>query len=188
MLSRCVVMNLAAIICSGIAAHAEDKKANDQAPQSAVNLVFGRYGFHSDPKISTTGCNVLMQLDQKTFLDTFQETHKLGLMNETLDRSKVTTEPNTLSLAFLFQMLPAATKTVYEENANADKCSFEQSITILDDYGNDKTILALSYNFTRAIYGKINWDNFPNQNMIKVAPGFRINPEFQAIVSGEHNP
>lgn len=84
-------------------------------------------------------------------------------------------------------MLPVATKPVYEENANADKCSFEQTVTILDDYGNNKTVRAFSYNFTRAIYRKINWDNFPAQNMIKVAPGFRINLEFQAIVSGEHN-
>jgi hypothetical protein len=71
-MSRCVATTLAAIICSGIAAQAEDKTANDQAPQSAVNIAFGRYGFHSDPKVSTTGCNVLMNLDQKTFLETFQ--------------------------------------------------------------------------------------------------------------------
>ena len=122
--------DLAAIICSAIAAYAEDKKANNQVPRSAVNIAFGRYGFHSDPKVSTTGCNVLMNLDQKTFLDTFQEIHEHGHMNEPLDRSKVNIEPNTLSLAFLSQMLPAATKTVYQENPNADNCYFEQTITI----------------------------------------------------------
>jgi hypothetical protein len=82
-------MTLAAIICSGITAHAEDKKANDQAPQSAVNIAFGRYGFHSDPKVSTTGCNVLMNLDQKTSLETFQEIHNRGPTNERLYISKV---------------------------------------------------------------------------------------------------
>lgn len=84
-------------------------------------------------------------------------------------------------------MIPAATKSLYDENAVADKCLFIQTITIIDDYGNDKTIPALSYNFTRDIYKKINWDNFPNQNMIKVAPGFRFDPEFQALVSREQN-
>ena len=187
MLFRCVVMTLGAIISSAIAARAEDKKANGQAPQSTVNMVFGRYGFHSDPKLSTTECNVNMNLDQKTFLENFKEIQKIGLLNETLDSSTVFTKPNTLSLAFLFQMIPAATKALYDENAHADKCSFKQTMTILDDYGNDKTVLALSYTFTRAIYRKINWDNFPNQNMIKVAPGFRIDPELQNMVSGEQN-
>jgi hypothetical protein len=187
MLSRCVVMTLGAIISSAIAAHAEDKKANGQAPQSTVNMVFGRYGYHSDPKLSATECNVHMNLDQKTFLDNFKEIQKIGLLNETLDSSTVFTEPNTLSLAFLFQMIPPATKDVYEENADADKCSFKQTMTVLDDFGNDMTVPALSYTFTRAIYRKINWDNFPNQNMIKVAPGFRIDPELQTMVSGEHN-
>jgi hypothetical protein len=44
MLSRCVVVTLGAIISSAIAAHAEDKKANGYAPQSTVNMIFGRYG------------------------------------------------------------------------------------------------------------------------------------------------
>jgi hypothetical protein len=120
--SRCVVVTLGAIITSAIAAHAEDKKANGQAPQSTVNMVFGRYGFHSDPKLSATECNVHMNLDQKTFLDNFKEIQRIGLLNETLGSSTVFTAPNTLSMAFLFQMIPAATKDVYEENAGADKC------------------------------------------------------------------
>lgn len=148
-MSSRIVITLATIVCSAIAADAQNKNANDQASQSMVSAIFARYGFHLDPKVSTTECNVLMNLDQKTFLDKFQEIQKLGLLNETLNSSDVFTEPNTMSLAFLFQMIPAATKEVYDENADADKCSFEQTMTILDDYGNNKTVRALSYNFTR---------------------------------------
>lgn len=186
MLSRCIVMIFAAIGWA-LAAHAEDKTAADQVPQSTINAVFGRFGFHSDPKVSSAGCSVHMNLDQKEFLAHFHEIQKIGLMNDMLDSSKVNTEPNTLSMGFLFVMLPTATKDIYEENVDADKCSFSQTMTILDDYGNDKTILALSYTFTRAIYKKINWDNFPNQNMMKVAPGFRFSPEFQTMISVEQN-
>jgi hypothetical protein len=183
MLPRYIVIALAGVFLSSIASRAED----NQDQQSTVNMVFGRFGFHIDPKVSGTKCIVHMNLNQKIFLDNFQTIKKLGLLNENLDNSAVFKEPNTLSMAFLFQMIPPATKSVYDENATANNCSFEQTITILDDYGNDKTVPALSYTFTRAIYSKINWDNFPNQNMVKVAPGFRFTPEFQSMVSGEQN-
>jgi hypothetical protein len=86
----------------------------------------------------------------------------------------------------MFVMIPTATKDAYDDNANADKCTFHQTLTFIDDYGNDKTISAFSYNFTRSIYKKINWENLPNGNMAKIAPGFRFSPEFQAKFAEEH--
>jgi hypothetical protein len=73
------------------------------------------------------------------------------------------------------------------KNANVDKCTFHQTLTIIDDYGNDKTILAFFYNFTRSIYKRANWDNLPSGNMLKIAPGFRFGPEFQTLLTEEHN-
>jgi hypothetical protein len=60
-----------------------------------------------------------------------------------------------------------------------------QTVTIIDDYGNDKTVHAASYTFTRALFKKINWDNFSAINMMKIAPGFEFDPEFKAVSSEE---
>jgi hypothetical protein len=197
MLHQCLTA-FTIVVCSLVAVQAEDKETNKQ---SAFNTlfgrfgfhsgpivsasVFGRFGFHSGPIVSASVCSVRMNLDQKTFLDHFQEIQKIGLLNDRLDQSRVYTQPTTLSMGLIFVIIPTVTKNIYEDNDGADKCSFSQTITILDDYGNDKTVPVLTYTFTRAIYQRINWDNFPNQNMIKVAPGFRFSPEFQAMVSDE---
>jgi len=178
---RCTAITVVGIFFSGLPSRAEDK----QPQESMINAVFGRFGFHTAPNVSPTKCIVKMDLNQKTFLDNFELIKKFGLLNETLDNSQIYKRPNSLSMAFMFQMLPVATKTLYEENSNADKCEFEQTITILDDYGNEKALLALSYTFTRAVHSKINWDNFPNQNIMKVAPKFRFTTIFQSMVSSE---
>lgn len=154
---------------------------------SALNSVFENFGFHSDPpKIAGAKCSVSMNVVQKTVLDKFPMLQKLGLFNQALGESETFKRPNTLSLAFIIQMLPVATKAAYESNSDIDKCSFKQTITVLDDYGNDETLPVATYGFTRAIYKKINWENFPAQNIMKVAVGFSFSPEFQARVSDEN--
>ena len=82
-------------------------------------------------------------------------------------------------------MLVPTTRAAFDDNTDVDKCSFEEILTTLDDYGNDKEVRTLSYNFTRSLFSKIIWAQFPDQNMMKVAPGFRFTPEFQSMVSSE---
>ncbi len=90
----------------------------------------------------------------------------------------INSKPNMLSMAFVLEMLPVATKEIYDNNKDVDRCEFSQSLSSVDDYGNDKEILMLTYEFTRALYKKINWDNFQAQNMMKVAPKFHMSSEF----------
>ena len=103
-------------------------------------------------------------------------------MNQDISETTLNTQPNMISMGFIFQMLPVATKEVYDNNKGADHCVFTQSLSVVDDYGNDKKILMFSYNFTRALYNKINWDHFPAQNMVKVGPEFHFNPRFAARI------
>jgi hypothetical protein len=182
-----VFLSFADALLGLIFSSASATRAQDQ-PRPAINDVFGPYGFHSDAsKVSGAKCIVFMTLVQKTFLEKFPELQKLGLLNDTLDQSEVFKEPNTLSLAFMFQLFPVATKEIYDDNLDVDKYLFEQTMTVLDDYGNDKTVRVASYGFTRAIYKRINWDNFPAQNIIKVAPGFRLGGDFEELLSSERN-
>lgn len=82
------------------AAHAEENKSKSQEPQLSTNIIFGRYGFSAYPKVSTAACKVEMRLNQKLFLDKFQEIQKIGLLNKSIDRSKIVTSPNLLSMGF----------------------------------------------------------------------------------------
>jgi hypothetical protein len=167
----------------------DDNSAEGAAPEAVtVTAVFGRYGFSSVPNVTASSCSVEMYLDQKTLLEHFDELQKIGLMNQDISQTTINTEPNLVSMGFAFQMLPVATKEAYDNHKDADHCEFKQWLTIVDDYGNNKKILMLTYHFTRAIYEKINWDQFPPRNMMKVALGFQFDPGFEAsIISEQQN-
>ena len=109
----------------------------------------------------------------------------MGMLNPDITQTKINSEPNMLSMAFALQMLPVATKEVYESNKEVDRCEFSQSLSSIDDYGNDKKITMLTYQFTRALYKKINWDNIQAQSMMKIAPKFHMSPEFGIILMKE---
>jgi hypothetical protein len=74
-LSNSTVLTLfAAILCSS-ATQAEEGKE-----QTTLSGVFESFGFHSDPKVSGTDCNVQMNLNQKVFFDHFSELQQLGAL------------------------------------------------------------------------------------------------------------
>lgn len=116
-----------AIFFSGIASSGT---GDSQPPDLLVNMIFGHFGFHAAPPVSPNKCIVHMTLNQKMFLHNFARIKKIWLLNQSLDNSEVFKQPNTLSMAFLFQIMPPATKNLYEGNENADSCLFEQSIII----------------------------------------------------------
>lgn len=109
----------------------------------------------------------------------------MGMLNPDITQTRINSEPNMLSMAFALQMLPVATKEVYENNKEVDRCEFLQSLSSIDDYGNDKKITVLTYQFTRALYKRINWDNVQAQSMMKIAPKFHMSPEFGIILMKE---
>jgi hypothetical protein len=150
-----------------------------------VNAVFGRYGFSSLPHVTGSSCSVELSLNQKTFIENFDELKQIGLMNRDISQTMINSKPDFLSMGFVVQMLPVATKEIYDDNKNVDRCKFSQSLSSVDDYGNDKKILMLTYEFTRALYKKINWDSFQAQAMMKVAPKFHLGPEFGANLMKE---
>ncbi|MGO8779164.1 MAG: hypothetical protein ACLQKK_09675 [Rhodomicrobium sp.] len=152
---------------------------------ATVSVVFGRFGFSSNPDTSPSSCKVEMQLNQATFVKHIDELKAIGLLNSELTQTTVNLMPNTLSMAFAMEIVPVATKEIFERNQDINRCQFFQKVTITDDYGNDKSVLMFSYWFTRELYKKINWDNFPAQNMPKVAPKFQFSREFALMTMGE---
>jgi hypothetical protein len=135
--------------------------------------------------VTASSCNVEMGLNQKTFIENLPQLQQIGLLNRDITQTQINSEPNMLSMAFAIQMLPVATKEIYENNKKVDRCEFSQSLSSIDDYGNDKKIKVLTYEFTRALYKKINWDNIPTQGMMKIAPKFHMSPEFGIILMKE---
>ncbi|MFU0783770.1 MAG: hypothetical protein ACFWT2_11910 [Thermoanaerobacterium thermosaccharolyticum] len=60
-------------------------------------------------------------------------------------------------------------KQLYEDNKQIDKLQFVCYGPYEDDYGNITWKPVVSFKVSRAIFNKINWDNFSDTNLIKIA-------------------
>ena len=177
---------LAAVLIQPAFGGDDNRTGETEAGDSVtVNSLFGRFGFSSSPHVTASSCSVEMGLNQKTFIENLPQLQQMGMLNPDITQTRINSEPNMLSMAFALQMLPVATKEVYESNKEVDRCEFSQSLSSIDDYGNDKKITVLTYQFTRALYKKINWDNIQAQSMMKIAPKFHMSPEFGIILMKE---
>ncbi len=155
---------LALALLSATAALADDAtkdSANSSDTPNAVNALFGRYGFLSSANITSSSCKIDMQIDQAVFLAHIDELKALGFLNKDLTQTATNMLPNTITMVFTNEVLTVATKEIYDDNKNADRCDFVQSEIVTDDYGNNAKI------------------------MLKVAPNFRFTPNFEALIMRE---
>lgn len=60
-------------------------------------------------------------------------------------------------------------KQLYEDNKQIDKLQFVCYGPYEDDYGNITWKPVVSFKVNREIFSKINWDNFSDTNLIKIA-------------------
>ncbi|MBV9755857.1 MAG: hypothetical protein JO047_02270 [Alphaproteobacteria bacterium] len=160
--------------------HADEGETQGEASQNSgkidVNSVFGRFGYATTSKIDQKSCQITLKLDQKAFIEKVPMLQAMQLLNPDITQTKINTEPTVLSMAFSLNMAPVAIKEVYDENPGVDRCSFRQNVAVVDDYGNDRDEWFFSFAFSRQLYKRINWDKFPPQNLMKIAPEFRFNP------------
>lgn len=138
----------------------------------SISDAFGRFGYTTD-RVPGNACGIVMSLDREAFIRAVPLLKAMELLNpEYVTQTRLNTEPTTLATGFAIQMAPLVVKELYDKSKGITNCSFQQVIKIQDDYGNDKTEVLFSFDFSQDLYKKINWDKFTAQNIIKVAPKF----------------
>jgi hypothetical protein len=60
-------------------------------------------------------------------------------------------------------------------------------IQVQDVYGNDRTEVLFGFDFSRALYTKINWDKFAPENLPKIAPKFSFAIETMKQIETERD-
>ena len=150
------------------------------------NGTFGLTGYEMrEGNPTAQHCQPVLELDRKKLMDNTALLKKMGVIDPDVSETKLSHEPMTVGFGYMMQVMAIAAKFVYDHHPEADRCRFDQYITFQDDYGNDKRIEAVTFNFTRAIYKKINWDKFISSKITTVAPQFRVTPDFMKLVSDE---
>lgn len=173
-----MVLAAIAVVSVSATAHADDS-------QGLADTLFGRFGYSQSHLITDKKCSVDIIVDQKKFGENWRMLQTMGLLNSSLDDGDWNVKPHKIMGAFLISMAAVTLKATYEDNPHTDRCTFSTFIDGSDDYGAPQRLAAYGFDFDRATFSKIHWDNFPDAGLLKIGKHLHINPEFAQKVGEE---
>jgi hypothetical protein len=72
-----------------------------------------------------------------------------------------------------------------ESHQDVDRCSFRVKVIANDKFGQDETFTAVTWNFSRDISNRINWQKFDPRSFAEVADSYQISPDAAKWISDE---
>jgi hypothetical protein len=108
-----------------------------------------------------------------------------GALNPDLTTFFVNTHPFTLPYFVARVATPYILKKTFENRSFLHLVSVKVIIVYYDEFGQERRELAASFDFTSALYQKVNWERFDVQNLSKVAMNYQITPFMQQKMNQE---
>ena len=118
---------------------------------------------------------VTVTCDQAQIIQELPVLQATGLMNPDITQTQVNAEPGMIGEGFLMQAVAAVIHPLYQ-STNAQATSWDAGLNVADDYGHMRRHSVFTFDFSRALDQRINWENFGTANLLKVAPHFRLTP------------
>ena len=85
----------------------------------------------------------------------------------------------------IMEYVPLELNTIYSGDKSVNNLHLVTFSAIPDAYGNSERRELFSFDFTRAIFSKVNWDNFHPYNLTKIAPNFKFSPAKKVRMDAE---
>jgi hypothetical protein len=136
------------------------------------------YGYN----YTVSGNEVEIDINQGEILDSIPDLQKMGAINPDLTETGINMNKTLISTMTGLYFTAASMSDIYN-NKNLDKLHFKAYLIVPDDYGNDKKHLVYSFNFSKDLNGKINWDNMTVDRFMKISPNFKFSDWYAASVS-----
>lgn len=140
-------------------------------------IVAGMKAFGCYMQTAKTGAltRVQVECEQQKIIDNFPLLQKLGMMNPDITQTQINMMPSALSSVFLEEITATLIHPLYQ-STDAQETSWIGGLIVADAYGHMKSHAVFTFRFTRALDGKVNWDNFNDANLPKIAPGYTLTP------------
>lgn len=133
-------------------------------------------------------CAVTTSIDQPTFAAHVQDMVDADIFSKKVSPTLGNVAPHYLMNIFEAETAPYIVKGFFDRNPTIDQCTFVFQYVNPDDYGNNATYPMVSFDFTRALYQKVNWPRFNEDNLRKIAPNFKGDAHFGALLNDETFP
>ena len=131
-----------------------------------------------------SGDNLNIWTDEQVTLTSIPALQSLGAINPGVTQEVINTHPITYSgvtaMFFTSMILPS----IYQHSA-VDTIHVTLYLTGQDEFGNADKHSIMTFDFNRSLFSKINWDKFQPQNLIKLAPNFKLDTWYEAQLNGE---
>lgn len=144
----------------------EDKPAIDYA--QVITTMGELVGGGVEKETKNGQCVVSITVDRNKVNRDFKTLQALNFLNPDISQTFINTHENPAAMAMATQFSVMAIITQYR-TTNIDKCAFVALFLITDEYGHEKKQSLFGFGFDRKLFNKINWDNFDNSNLPKVA-------------------
>lgn len=113
-------------------------------------------------------------------IDTLQ---KIGLLNSSMSQQFFSFRPITVASVVLITSCAALVHSYYD--GRAKDLHVVAYLDARNDYGKRVRSRFLSFDFTKKVYDKIDWDNFLPKSLLVVAPNFTYAPWVPPAISQE---
>lgn len=136
-------------------------------------------------EVVTPTCSTTVTIDQPTFAANVQDMVDSDIFSKKVSPTLGNVAPHYLMNVFEAETAPYIVRSLFMRNPDVNTCHFVFQYVNPDDYGNDVTHRMLSFDFTRVIFQKVNWDRFNIDNLRKISPNFKGDPGFAALLKDE---
>lgn len=125
--------------------------------------------------------NLNITANQQTLLSSIPSLQALGALNLGMQNASISSHPisyaGAASLHFASLILPF----VYKNNS-AQNTHVNMYLDSPDDFGHLQKHLIMSFDFNRELFDKVDWNNFPPENLTKIAPNFKLDSWYEGKV------
>jgi hypothetical protein len=123
-----------------------------------------------------------VKCDEAKVIANIPTLQSIGLINSELTQGYINTHHISLTGNTAMTAAEMALMVSYQNNPSLDQLRVEVAIDAVDDYGNSAPHPAFIFEFDRATYARINWNNFDRSKLPNVSKKFVFSPWYQTLV------
>lgn len=128
-------------------------------------------------------CSVVAKMDEDKLMQDIPIFRATGIISANLSNNYYQSHEATTLIVLSLELAAYDTKNILKRNQKLDNCSFSFFMSHADNYGKVRSFRIFSYDFSRALYNKIGWDNFNPVHLPEVANDFRKFPLFSGLMA-----
>lgn len=182
--TRVIIPFVLAII---LTSSAQAEKMSPADSQQVVKAFTEMVGGSVDVKDEGNQRTIMLVVDREKIYEKRQFIQNIGLLNKELTETFLRTNKNAISLVLASYGAQFSVISEYENTSKADNVLLYAYAVVPDLYGQKEKQLLFSFRFTRAIYNKINWDNFDSSNLSKITKNYKMSAWMMGQFGGDHD-